>query len=216
MADWMEKHFGVPDPPKRLREQHRDGKGLGFWFFLFLLIAAPIAFVAVGYWLGFLDPKEKIVVERVIEPAAAAPAPKPAPQPAKLPAEPAPEPERKTVTQARANELNRLIASRDSGINLMTRDRAKEIAAKKNAELALMSARDRLFFLEKNRPSSNDTRATYEWNLSHDASVAAAKNATATITAKDKVIASFDNRIEKAEAERAAAKEELKDAEIIP
>jgi len=121
-----------------------------------------------------------------------------------------------TITQARANELRRIIQSRESGIDLLSRDQAKAEEKRGAAAGSLNTAKERLFWLERNRPHTNDSGAIYRWNLAHDDAIAAAKNATNTLAAQGKVVASFDVRITKATTEKDAAKTELHGAVIIP
>ncbi len=219
MDNWQEKHFGVPDGPKKIRPADEpERSGAGFWFFLFLLIATPIGAVAIAYHLGYIGAPPTIIETTAPRP------PAPVVTQERVPAVNVtytakikePEVAPRTITQARANELNRLITSRTSGIDLMTRDRSKAITKEQAGQSDLAAAKDRLLYLERNRPASSNTGAVYQWNLAHADAVAAGKNATTTIAAQQKVINSFNERIGKAKAEQDAAKDELDGATIIP
>jgi hypothetical protein len=216
--NWMEDHFKVGDPPKILRPEPDEDRGLRFWFFLSLLIIIPIGTVATAWWLGYLDPmiREVVRVERVQAPPVERPAPAPT-KPRPVTRTPAPEPEAapRTITSARASELNRIIMSRNSGLDLMGRDRGKAVVALDQAQRNLEIARERLAVLDNMRISSTDTRGQYEWRIAHNDTVAAAKNASADVTRHTDVINSFDRRMLKATEERDAAVAELTGAEIV-
>lgn len=227
--DWMSKHFAVTDPPKIIRpDPEETDRGRRFWLFLSLLLILPPACVGVAYYLGYLDPiiREVFVDRTVVADPPPAPPNKKQPnvnityeakqrhEPEVIPEKPTPAPD-KTVTRARANELQRLITSRNSGIDLMVRDRAAAIDRQSRASADLATAKQRLIDLDKKRPSGNDSARIYQWNLARDDSIAAAKNATQIINAQQKTIDSFNGRIDKAELERDNAKAELHGAVII-
>lgn len=221
---WMDDHFQTKPGPKILRPdpEPETDRGRRFWFFLSLLLILPPAVVGTAWYLGYMDPviREVVVERKPIAPPPEAPhkrepdvklvysAQLQKDEPA-APAAPI-----KSITQARANELQRLMTSRVSGIDLMTRDRSKAIAKEQAAQSDITAAKDRLTYLERNRPASSNTGAVYQWNLAHADAVAAGKNATTTIAAQQKVINSFNERIAKAQAEHDAAKLELAGAVI--
>lgn len=220
--NWMDDHFKTGEPPKILKPEPDVDHGGRFWFFLFLLVITPIAAVGGAWWFGYLDPviKEVVQVVHVSEPAPAPTAKPPnvnvtyaakireEPEPTAAPAVP-------TITRARANELQRLITSRESGIDLLTRDRAKANAKLVQAQNNLAEAKARLAKLERVKIAPADSARQYEWRIAHDDAITAAKNATNEIARQGDIVESFDRRIAKATDERDAAKSELAGVTIV-
>lgn len=221
MEDWREKHFNVPPETKKLRELSEPESSGGFGWLLLLLVLLACG-VAVAFSLGAFEkgpPVRAVIVEE--RGPEAAPAKRPPNAnitfSAKLheDAPPSLPTKEKTITQARANELRRIITSRESGIDLMQRDRLVSMGKYNRAQSDLETSKLRLTDLERKPPPQNNSGAVYQWNIAHADAIAAAKNATNLMAGQQKVIEGFNGRIRKAENERDAAKEELSTSVII-
>lgn len=187
MRGWIEQHFGVPHhAPPRRR-------GAGFRILIILLLVLPLAGAGTAWWLGYFDPVLQEVTRRLQTDSGV-----------------------RTITQARANELQRLIASREAGLDLMARDRAKVASKQVHADAALTAATARLSSLERSRPGAHDTRGVYEWNLAYNDALAAARNASTAVKTNRSLLNGFDGRIAKATDELADARAELDGATIVP
>ena len=131
--DWMNKHFSVTDPPKIIRpDPEETDRGRRFWFFLSLLFIAPVTAVGIAWYLGYLDPviREVFVDRKVVEAPTTPNQERPPNVNITYSAQRKQEPEAdpvKSITRARANELQRLITSRESAIDLMIRDRSEAL-----------------------------------------------------------------------------------------
>lgn len=210
--DWREKHFGVPEAPKRLSDRGTPEPTARWpYLVLALLIASPIAAVGIAYHLGKFDPPPPQVVDRpvVVENRVVVREPAAKPKPVALVTE-----SRPTITQARAMELQRLIESRNRGLDLLSRDHAKVKAAYIQAEQTLATARARVASLESSRPSAANSAGSYQWSTAYSDATSALSTATAEFKRQKSQNDSFTQRIAKATSEREEAKQILESHDI--
>jgi len=218
--DWREKHFGIPEAPKKVRDYGPDIEHRSAWpaVVLVLLIISPITAVGIAYYLGTFDPPPPLVVDRPViqrdtvivrQPAQASPrTPPQRPQASAI----APRP---TITQAKAKELQNLILARDRGLDLLSRDGAKAKAAFERADRILSAARARVVELERIRPGPTNSSGQYEWSRAYNNATSALSTATAEFKRYKSQSDSFEQRIAKAEEERDAAREMLRTHDIV-
>jgi chromosome segregation ATPase len=217
--DWREKHFGIPEGPKRLSDRGTPEPTARWpYLVLALLVISPIAAVGVAYYLGKFDPPPPQVVDRpvvvenrVVENRVVVretEKPRPSTQ------QSIPTDRRPTITQARANELQRLIESRERGLDLLSRDHAKAKTQYLQAERSLAAARAQVASLENSRPSASNSSGAYQWSTAYNNATSALSTASAEYRRQKSQNDSFEARILKATKERDDAQTILKTHDI--
>ncbi len=216
--DWREKHFGIPEAPKKVRDYGSDTEPRPVWpvIVLVLLIVSPLTAVGIAYYMGKFDPPPPEVVDRRVVQRETIVVRQPAPAPAKpqRPQATASEP-RPTITPARANELQRLIESRERGLDLLSRDGAKARAAFEQADRNLSAARSLVAEMERRRPAPTNSSGQYEWSRAYNNATSALSTATAEFKRYKSQNDSFEQRTSKATSERDEAKETLATHDVV-
>jgi len=222
MPDWRDQHFGTITTAKPQPKR----SGLRGWMVVAFLVPT-IAAVVITFFDQVVE-----VYQRVTAPTPTAVVSPPpdggsftdARSTAAMPTVPGElgespstgSAEPRTITQQRANELQRVIAQKNQGLRMMKAERAKVEQRLQSAQADLRQARERLIWLEKHRPSHNNGGAVFNWNQAHSDAVAAAKNATIKIETDQRLLTGFDKRITTAQSGLDAAQSELDGAVVIP
>lgn len=119
------------------------------------------------------------------------------------------------MSEARAQALQRLMHSRRAGIALLDRDRASALLRLANAESTLASASRRLQDFERARIPNTNSRAVYEWQILHDDALSAMRTAVREAKRYQRLVDSFDERLEKAWRELQAAELEWNEGQPL-
>lgn len=118
------------------------------------------------------------------------------------------------MSEARAQALQRLMQSRRAGIALLDRDRAGVVLKLARTESILAAASRRLNDFERARIPNTNSRAVYEWQILHDDALAAVRTAVQEVRRYQRLVDSFDERLEKAWKQLQAAELEWSNGQL--